>query len=99
MNFSLVIEPRALLEIQQAINYYDKQQEGLGERFLNAIEFHFNVLTDKPKFQIRYSNIRCLRVKKYPYLIHFSIEDKTVYIHAVLHTSLNPGKHWLQDKK
>ena len=99
MNFSLVIEPRALLEIQQAIDYYDEQQEGLGERFLNAIEFQFNVLTDKPKFQIRYSNIRCLRVKKYPYLIHFSIEDKTVYIHAVLHTSLNPGKHWLQDKK
>lgn len=99
MNFSLKIEPRALSEIQQAIDYYDSQQVGLGQRFLKAIEIHFKVLANNPKFQIKYSNIRCLRVKKFPYLIHFSINDKTVYIHAVLHTSLNPTKYWIQDKE
>jgi hypothetical protein len=33
MRFSLVIEARAIQDIQQAIDYYDSQQEGLGRRF------------------------------------------------------------------
>jgi len=97
--YLLEIEPRALEEIQQAIDYYDEQQPGLGLKFLTALEKEFSILIDKPKFQIRYATVRCLKIKRYPFMVHFSIENEIVRVHAVLHTSLNPKNYWIKNKK
>ena len=97
MTFNIVIEPVALLDIQQAIDYYDDQQIGLGKKFEAAVNKHLVALEKNPFFQIRYDDIRCLPVKKYPYMIHFTIDEanKMVNIRAVFDTSLNPNK-WTQ---
>ncbi len=49
MKFNVVIEPRALRDIQDAINYYDEQQVGLGEKFKRAFDKHISYLY-KPIF-------------------------------------------------
>lgn len=36
MIFEVVIEPRAILDIQEAINYYETKQEDLGGIFLRG---------------------------------------------------------------
>lgn len=89
MAFKIVVEPRALADIQQAIDYYDKQQVGLGEKFILIIDKHFKSISKNPFFQIRYDKIRCLPIKNFPFMIHFFIEEKTniVYIVAAYHTS------------
>lgn len=33
MTFSTVLDPRAIQDIQQAIDYYEEKQSGLGEQF------------------------------------------------------------------
>ena len=50
MIFNVVIEPRALADIQDAINYYDEQQIGLGERFKRAVNTHIGYLYKNPFF-------------------------------------------------
>ena len=40
MPFSVVIEQRALNDIQKAIDYYDEQQAGLGSKFNTVINEH-----------------------------------------------------------
>ncbi|TRX61419.1 type II toxin-antitoxin system RelE/ParE family toxin [Fulvivirga sp. M361] len=94
MAYSIIIEPAALQDIQQAIDYYDEQQVGLGERFEAALNKHLVSLEENPFFQIRYDDVHCQPLKKYPYMIHFTIneENKTATIQAVFHTSLDPGK-------
>jgi toxin ParE1/3/4 len=94
MAYNIIIEPVALQDIQQAIDYYDEQQIGLGEKFEAALNKHLTALEKNPFFQIRYDYIHCLPVKKYPYMIHFTIDEtyKSVTVRAILHTSLDPKK-------
>ena len=44
MAYNVVIEENALEDIQQAIDYYDEQLIGLGEKFENAI--HKNIIIE-----------------------------------------------------
>lgn len=94
MAYSIVIEPVALQDIQQGIDYYDDQQIGLGEKFEATVNKHLHAIRKNPFFQVRYDNVHCLPVKKYPYMIHFTIDEqsKTVTVRAVFHTSLDPEK-------
>jgi len=45
MSYAVEIEPSALIDLQDAIDYYDKQQPGLGKRFENAINKHILALS------------------------------------------------------
>ena len=40
MIFEVVIEPRAILDIQDAVDYYESKQNGLGEHFYQVIDDH-----------------------------------------------------------
>ena len=92
MAYDLVLETAALNDIQKAIDYYDDQQIGLGQKFEESLNRHFISLRKTPFYQVRYDDVHCLPVKKYPYMVHFTINnrDKIVTVRAVFHTSLNP---------
>lgn len=97
MSFHIIILPSALNDIQQAIDYFDDQQAGLGAKFDNEINKFIITLKKNPFYQIRYATIRCIPLKKFPFMIHFSVDEEmnTVYIRAIIHTSLNPTNNWL----
>jgi len=40
--FTIDIEPEAVEDIQKAVDYYNQNQDGLGKRFFNTIDQHFN---------------------------------------------------------
>ncbi len=94
MPYEIFIEPLALQDIQQAIDYYDEQQIGLGDTFEEILDNHFTSIEINPFFQIRYDNVHCLPIKKYPYMIHFTInkDDNIITVRAVFHTSQDPEK-------
>jgi hypothetical protein len=48
MAYSLVIDPKAIQDIQQAIDYYDEQQTGLGKRFESALNKRLITLEKNP---------------------------------------------------
>ncbi len=93
MIYKIVIEPRAILEIQDAVDYYDFKQKGLGEYFYQTLEEHIQVLSKTPFFQIKYKDYSSFPIKKFPFLILYFIEADTVYIISVFNTSLNPKKY------
>jgi toxin ParE1/3/4 len=90
----IVIDPRAIQDIQDVIDFYDNQQDGLGEKFENALNKHLLTLEKNPFFKIRYDNVHCLPLKKFPYMVHFTLdeENKRVTIRAVFHTAVDPEK-------
>jgi toxin ParE1/3/4 len=94
MKFIIEIDSRAVQDIQHAIDYYDEQQIGLGKIFESTLNKHFISLEKNPFFYIRYDNVHCLPLKKFPYMIHFTVNenDFRVTIIAVFHTSLHPQK-------
>ncbi|PWE00444.1 hypothetical protein DDZ16_05810 [Marinilabilia rubra] len=66
MPYSLKIQPQVFAELQEASEFYNKQQPGLGNRFIRTIDKEFKNLQKFPWFQIRYKTIRCKPVKKFP---------------------------------
>ncbi len=100
MAFTLVIDPRAIRDIQEAIDYYDEQQAGLGKRFEAVLNKHLLTLAKTPLFHIRYDDVRCLPVKKFPYMVHFTVDEtqQVVTVRAVFHTSRDP-KNWKKRKQ
>ena len=92
MKYKIQIEPEAQLDIQEAIDWYNVQQKGLGRKFYIEVKTYLKHLKTNPFFQIRYDGVRCLPLKKYPYTAHFTINDadKTVIVRAVFNTSRNP---------
>jgi hypothetical protein len=95
MSFKIVIEPRAIFDIQEAVDYYDFKQIGLGEYFIQAFEEHIEILRKNPFFQIRYKDYYGLPIKKFPFIIFYFTDEevKIVYVVSVFNTSLNPKKY------
>lgn len=93
MAFQLKLEPRALIEISDAFEYYSKISIRLCKKFNRALNHALNVLEINPFFQIKYKTIRSLPLKTFPFIILFSVKDNSVLIYSFFHTSQNPGKY------
>jgi hypothetical protein len=80
---------KAFKDVQEAVDYYDSISPGLGDNYLKDIEIAVKSLGINPYFQIRYRYVRCLRLKHFPYLIHFKLlkNKRLVKVIAILHTS------------
>jgi len=98
--YKVKIHAEALDDIQNATDWYNEQSEGLGKRFQSQVVRQINKLKDTSQlYAIRYNDIRCMIIKKFPCMVHYSVNDKlnTITIFAIFHTSLNP-KIWDQRK-
>lgn len=94
--FRIQIDIEAIDDLQQATDWYNQELPGLGKRFLQAAKLKIATLKKTPlNYSIRYDHVRCALVGKFPFLIHFTVDEKSklVEVHAVLHTSRNP-KIW-----
>ncbi|TPG43831.1 type II toxin-antitoxin system RelE/ParE family toxin [Flavobacterium pectinovorum] len=89
------MEPRALPDIQDAIDYYESKQIGLGDYFYQVIDEHIDTLTLNPFFQVKYKDYHGIPTKKFPFIIFYFINEKlkTIYILSVFNTSLDPAKY------
>ena len=93
-SYKIKVFPEALTDIQNATDWYNEQSYGLGTRFQKQVIKQINKLNDTANiYTIRYNDARCMVIKKFPFLVHFLIENETVVIFAILHTSRNP-KIW-----
>ena len=94
MSFSVVVDKRALKDLQQAISYYDEQQIGLGKRFADEVDKYISLLSENPFYQLRYKDYRALPIKKFPFLILFYVNEstKSIYITSVFQTKQSPKK-------
>ncbi len=100
MDYKLKIDIEAFNDIQHTYDWYELQAKGLGERYKSQVKKQINSLKKNPHlFSIKYKELRCKKVDKFPFLIHYKINDelKTINIFAVFHTSRNP-EIWKRNK-
>ena len=79
-SFTVTFLPLAIDDIEQTLDYYEKQQPGLCKRFAAQLQKTLNAINRNPFFaSVRYDDIRCAAIKKFPYLVHYNInEDELV---------------------
>jgi toxin ParE1/3/4 len=73
VNFS----PMALDDIRQAIAYYEDLQKGLGAKFNERLLATLTAIRRNALFaSVRYDDIRCAQIKKFPYMVHYHVNNE-----------------------
>lgn len=65
-NFELFIEPVALQDIQDAIDYYESKSYGLGEAFENELNIHLLSIKKVVFFSVKIQSSPLPSFKKFP---------------------------------
>ncbi len=86
--------PEALLEADVTATFYEEQQGGLGNRFVESLSDALNRIR---RSSILYreidKNIRKCRMLRFPYGVIFRDQNEIVQIIAVMHFKRKPG-YW-----
>ncbi len=95
--YKLQITPEALIEIQEAVYYYNSKRKGLGKEFFRELKQDFVKVKAKPyNYSVRYDDVRWISMGRFPYAAHFTVteEGKVIIIQAVLSHHQNPEANW-----
>jgi len=88
------LDAAAALEVGQAFDWYESRRSGLGAEFLRSVAQARDMLARDPeRFQETRSPFRWVKLRKFPYALHFRINSDSVSIVACLHFRQNPI-HW-----
>jgi hypothetical protein len=88
----------AEFELNDAIVYFENEREGLGLRFLVAVQDAVSLIQQHPQASpIILQDIRCKVLRRFPYSIMFSIKPDRIRILALANQKRRPF-YW-QDRQ
>lgn len=92
MDRKIVFRPIAELEANEAYDWYEEREKGLGERLRHSIKQAIDLIQARPlTFPVVFgSNVRHAVIQDFPYRIVFSVDNDTIVIFAIFHASRNP---------
>ena len=92
MKHRLLVSEEAYLDMVDAINYYKNlSYRNLANRFKEQLKEGMDYITRYPRhFAIKYRGVRIYNLKKFPYQIHYLLEENVVMILGVFHGSSEP---------
>ena len=99
-NFKLEFNPQIQEDIQHQVDYYKKETKSheLVKRFAQTVKAEVLRLKKHAlQYEVKYDNIRCLPIPKFPFRAHYSVnkKDNTVKVEAIISTSESPSK-WIK---
>lgn len=90
MKRKIKISPKALADIQQAIDYYNLQQSGLGKKFADCAYDTVNKIKKMPQAaSLSHNDVRYKVMSTFPFIITYRFNDTTIDIARVFNTALN----------
>lgn len=95
MAYKIVLSPKAEIEIDDAIQYYNQFSKSAAKSFKKQLSNSYKKIRVNPFFEKKYNNIRFLPFSKYPYIVLFRIDEvaKKAFVLSVFCTHQNPGKY------
>jgi plasmid stabilization system protein ParE len=94
MDYVLVFRPEVRTELDDAYNWYESQQLGLGDEFLDCVNEALNRICLIPEsYTVVYRDIRRVIVRRFPYIVYYRIVSSRVIVTAIFHGQRNP-KSW-----
>ena len=92
-SYKLLLLERAVLELEDACVYYNKQVSGLGYEFEEEIAVLLELIKENPLlFPIKFAYIHEAVVKRFPFVINYEISEKQIIVSAIFHVKQNPTK-------
>ncbi len=96
MNYVLVFRPEVIEELDEAYNWYESQQQGLGDEFLDYVDGMLNRICQQPEsYAAVYQDVRRAVLRRFPYVVSYRIVSSRVVVTGVFHGRRDP-KVWLK---
>ena len=91
-----IILQQAYRELVDAVEYYEGEQDGLGQRMLEDFDMHVQWIQQNPDLpRIRDGGYRRVNLRTFPYYIPYVIREQTLWILAVAHSHRRPD-YWIR---
>ncbi|MCF8370846.1 MAG: type II toxin-antitoxin system RelE/ParE family toxin [Bacteroidales bacterium] len=85
------ISPFAELDLEESVEFYNLQKEGLGHEFAQVVSDIIERIKQNPfQFPNKYLELRKAKMKGFPFNVFFVEKENVGYILAVFHSSRNP---------
>ena len=75
MGFDVRLIPSANLDLQRGIEYYLPFSKNLASKFLDEFYLILKQLEENPFFQIQLEPVRTIKLKHFPYIVHFIVDE------------------------
>ena len=88
MTCTIHVFESALNDLQNALDWYDSQSQGLEQRFSKEVNARLTFIATHPEASpVRAENFRGTQLKKFPYTIYYDFDEPHAQINvvAVLH--------------
>lgn len=84
----------ALLEYQEAAEWYRDRSFQAAERFINEVETAIQeICADPERYQPIGEGVRVFRLKRFPFRIYYLLEPDILTVYAVMHERRRPD-YW-----
>ena len=95
MSRTLILTPQAEKDLDNAFDWYESQDSGLGKEFARCVDVKISSILRAPhQHQVVYkSTIRRALVNRFPFSIYFVEQKDVISVFAILHQHRNP-KSW-----
>lgn len=80
MDYKIIVSPRAQFEIEGIAEYYSEISLSVLNKFYSELENAYQLLKLNPQFQTRYKNFKAIPIRKFPFLLFYTIDEKTKII-------------------
>ena len=91
MVYNLVVLSQAILEIEDALDWYEEQKYGLGYELLDEIDFCYLKLTKRPEhYSYINASYRRIKTERFPYVLIYSLNGDTVTVNSFRHVKRKP---------
>jgi plasmid stabilization system protein ParE len=87
--------PEARSELVQAVEYYERELPGLGQRFWSEVDQHINWIAENPEVsRLRVGGYRRVNLRVFPYYVAYIVRDPTIWILSIAHGHSLP-EYWI----
>ena len=86
--------PEAVLEFEEAVQFYKQRGRKLGQRFAQEIRTTIGKIVATPdRWRVLEQDVRICRTRVFPYAMLYTIEADYILIVAIAHGKRRPG-YW-----
>ena len=92
MTLAVVFRHAARREFDEAALWYEQRRPGLGAEFVAEINHAVYLAADSPeRFPVMHRDVRCVRVRRFPYSVFFHVESLRIVVLSVFHARRDPS--------
>lgn len=91
MTYQIIVRPQAEQDLEGAQQWYDDQRPGLGSEFRDTVDQLLARLRETPLiYPVVHRRVHRAVLRRFPYLVYFTVSASSVLVLACLHGSRNP---------